>query len=286
MKVILLIFLISSSFIVQAQNLRLNLMAGRANYSGEIQPRSFTFNQSNGAYGAGASIDLSDKIVLRGEYLFTRLGADDKLSSRPDYRMRNLNFKTFIREVNLVGEFNLRNSYEHKFVPYVFGGVGLFRFSPYTTDSVYGKQYLVGLNTEGQGLPEFPDRQPYKTTQLNLPFGGGVKYFLSEDVNFSVEFGIRVLFTDYLDDVSTTYVDETTLLNARGPVAVALAFRGDEIKSNPQQYPRGGTQRGSPKAKDYYYYGLAKIGIRINSFDNGKVQSGRRGKLDCPSRVL
>lgn len=285
MRAILSFGLLLFFFSAQAQQLRINLMAGRANYSGELQPRPLTFNQSNGAYGAGASLDLTNKLSLRGEFFFTKLGADDKLTSKPEYRLRNLNFKTYIQELNLVAEYNFLNHYEHKLVPYVFGGIGVFRFSPYTTDSLYGKRYLAALSTEGQGLPGYPGRQPYKTTQINIPFGGGVKYFLSDDINFSMEMGVRTLSTDYLDDVSTTYVDEAALLAERGPVAVGLAFRGDEVKSNPQAFPGAGIQRGSPKAKDYYYYGLLKIGIRMNWFGVDDA-SGKRGKVNCPPRVL
>ena len=40
---------------------------------------------------------------------------------------------------------------------------------------------------------------------------------------------LRIQFTDYLDDVSTTYVDQAVLAAARGPKAVEMAYRGGEL---------------------------------------------------------
>ncbi|HYM92661.1 MAG TPA: hypothetical protein VET23_00860, partial [Chitinophagaceae bacterium] len=67
----------------------------------------------------------------------------------------------------------------------------------------------------------------------------------------SFEFGIRYLFTDYLDDVSTTYVDPKVLLTEKGPVAVEVASR--------QALPAiAGDIRGNPKVKDMYGFGGVK----------------------------
>ncbi len=64
---------------------------------------------------------------------------------------------------------------------------------------------LKPLRTEGQGL--IPGREEYKLTQLNIPMGIGVKYFLTETFHVSSEVLHRKTFTDYIDDVSTNYVD-------------------------------------------------------------------------------
>lgn len=260
-------------------------MAGAANYYGDLQTRKLTFNQANAVFGAGATLDITNKLLLRGEYNFTKLGADDKQNKSASFRTRNLNFKTLIQELDLMAEYNLWDLSEKKITPYVFAGVGAFKFSPYTTDSLYGKVFLIGLSTEGQGFSQYPDRKEYKKLQVNIPIGGGIKYAISDDVQFGFEYGLRLLFTDYLDDVSTNYIDENVLLNAKGPVAVSLAFRGDEIKTNPRSYPKEGTFRGSPKAKDLYYYGLARLSIRMNWFENGAGFGRGRNKLGCP-RVL
>lgn len=265
-----------------AQTLRLNFMAGLSNYYGETQTKKLTFEQSNPVIALGATLDLTDKLLLRSEFISTKLQGDDKRGMYPD---RNLNFKTSIREATLLLEYNLFDLYEKKITPYFFTGVGLFNFNSYTTDSLNRKVFLKGLSTEGQGFPEYPDRKVYKNTQLNIPIGGGLKYAISEDVQFGFEYGLRVLFTDYIDDVSKSFIDPTILRNRAGQLAVDLSYRSDELKSGSQTYPGEGSLRGSLKVNDLYYYGLARLIIRMNWFENG-MSSSRKNRLGCPSRVL
>ena len=262
--------------------LRLHIMGGFANYSGDIQQKRFTLNQAKGVITAGATYDVTSKFSLRGDYSFAKLYASDKFNTRQDFRQRNLDFSTYIKELGILGEYNIFDVAEQPLTPYVFAGISGFKFSPYTYTSAGDKVYLHKLGTEGQGLPQYPERQDYKKIQIAIPFGGGLKYALSEDVHVGVELGIRKLFTDYLDDVSTTYVDEATLLAAKGPTAVDLAFRGDELKNNPTTYPAGGTVRGG-KAKDLYYFGQVRLSFRMPWFDGS---GGRRSKMGCPANVL
>jgi len=59
-----------------------------------------------------------------------------------------------------------------------------------------------------------------------------------KNIRVGLEFGYNKLFTDYLDDVSKTYVDAGTLSGERGQTAVDLAYRGYEVGSGP--YPAAG----------------------------------------------
>lgn len=275
-----LILLASASF---AQPVRLQLLGGFGNYSGDIQQSMFTLKQANAVISAGGTFNITDKIAIRSDYSFTRLGADDKLN-KPSLQVRNLNFKTIIEELTLMGEYDFADLNVQRFTPYVFAGVGIFHFSPYTLDSLGNKIYLVGLNTEGQGLPEYPDRKVYKTNQFNIPYGAGIKYALSDDLYVGFEVGFRKLFTDYLDDVSTTYADKNVLLNEKGLRTVEFAFRGDELKP-PLPYPAAGSIRGNSKKNDYYYYGQFRISFRMPWFDKEGSRTDKRNKrgLGCPS---
>lgn len=266
----------------QAQTVRLNFMAGLSNYYGEIQKKKLTFDQSNPVFALGATLDITNKLLLRSDFSVTKLQADDK---RGKFPYRNLNFKTSLTEGTLLLEYNLFDLYERKFTPYVFSGVGFFHFNPYTSDSLNRKVYLKPLSTEGQGFPEYPDRKVYKNTQLNIPVGGGLKYAISDDVQFGFEYGLRILYTDYLDDVSKFYVDENILRNRAGQLAVDLSYRGDELKNGSKSYPRAGSLRGSSRVNDLYYYGLARLSIRMNWFENG-LSFGRKSQFGCPARVL
>jgi hypothetical protein len=280
MRKLAILSLFFLSLKLSAQPLRLHIKGGFANYNGELQPRAFTLNEAAGVLSAGGTFELSDRFALRSDYSVAKVGGDDKYSVINV--SRNLNFKTLVRELSLMAEFNLLNISEKSWTPYIFAGIGVFRFSPYTFDSLGKKVYLQGLGTEGQGLSAYPDRQRYKRTQLNIPFGGGIKYALTDDIHLTAEVGFRKLFTDYLDDVSTTYVDENLLYQAHGRQAVDLAFRGDELKNSTQQYPPDGAQRGNPKTKDWYYFGQVGISFRMNWFDNGEYGRSKKGAVNCP----
>src|SRR6185295_9077554 len=99
---------------------------------------------------------------------------------------------------------------------------------------------------EGQGIAGY-QRSPYALTQFAIPLGGGVKYALTSNIHTGLEIGIRKLFTDYLDDVSTTYADPNDLLAAKGQLAVDMSYRGDEIAGGDPNYPTKGAQRGGSK---------------------------------------
>ena len=267
-----------------AQPVRLHFMGGFANYNGDLQQKRFTLQQAKGAIGVGATFNLTDHLAGRADVAFGLVGADDKRSTKPALISRNLNFTSRIYEVSLLGEYDILNLNEHKLSPYVFIGIGLFHFNPYTTDPAGNKIYLSGLSTEGQGI--LPWKKDYKRTDFNIPLGAGIKYALSDDVHVGFEIGLRVLKTDYLDDVSNAYVDQNTLLAARGQMAVHYAFRGDELKNNPSSYPPGGTVRGNNKVNDFYYFGLFRVDFRLNWFDNGRRDSGSssRRSLNCPTK--
>lgn len=278
---LLLIFVCAT---VSAQPLRLHIMGGFANYTGDLQPKNFTLNQANGVATAGATYNLTENFALRAEYSFGKVGADDKKSTQASLVPRNLNFESLIKEFNLMGEYDILNVNDHRFTPYVFAGVGLFKFSPYTRDSVNNKVHLWGLSTEGQETSEHPERARYKRLQLNIPVGAGIKYAVSDDVQIAFELAYRKLFTDYLDDVSTTYADPNVLLAERSYLAMQYAFRGDELKSNPQPFPGAGAQRGSAKYKDSYYFGQLRISFRMSWFDNGSSYNSKRSQMGCPTR--
>jgi hypothetical protein len=201
---------------------------------------------------------------------------------------RNLSFTTKILEGNLLLEYTLLDLERNKFSPYVFGGLAVYHFNPYAFDSLGNKIYLKPLSTEGQGLSQYPDRKPYNLTQLAIPFGGGIKFRISQNTVLSYEIGFRKLSNDHLDDVSTRYVDQFILAQERGPKAVEMAYRGGELKGGDPNYPADGTVRGGSKYKDWYYFTgfTLYIGINTRSSKNFDERSNKGGgRLDCPKPV-
>jgi len=269
--------------IVHAQ-WNVNLYGGFSNYIGDMQTSPYTTKQSNGSFGAGIQYDLTRHFSLLTNLTYGRISAADGYSSQADLRARNLNFESHITEWNLLAEYNLLDLSEHKLTPYLFAGVAIFHFNPYTYDTTGKKVYLRPLSTEGEGLTQYPGRRPYALTQLAIPFGGGIKFRISDGVTLAYEIGMRKTFTDYLDDLSTTYVDQATLLAARGPEAVEMAYRGNEIK-NGGTYPPDGTIRGGHKWKDWYYVSGLRVTIALNNHQSQSMHHRHNGVIDCPKKV-
>jgi len=287
-RMVLLIVLIP--VFTSAQNrLNLTLSGGFANYYGDLQSKPMTLDQAHGAFGLGLKYDLTDHFAVRGGLFYGRISADDK-NNKASLRPRNLNFHTRILEANVMAEYSLFSLLDKRFTPYAFGGLAVFRFNPYTFDSTGGKYYLQPLGTEGQGLSIYPDRKLYKRTGLAIPFGAGLRLRVSEKVTLAYEFSLRKTFTDYLDDVSSIYVDKNVLMQAKGPKAVEMAYRGDEIPGG-SAYPNHGEQRGTPSEMDWYYF--FGISIEMNFFAFKKFFSSLNNENSsvihntrCPKNVL
>jgi len=143
---------------------------------------------------------------------------------------------------------------------------------------------LQPLGTEGQGSEYYPDRKKYDLTQISIPFGAGLKYDVTK--NFWVGLGIkaRLTFTDYLDDVSTTYADPEKLASTNGALAAELAFRGDELDHNLSITE--GHPRGNPQENDWYMTTYLTIGCRFKD-DHQRKRKRRdlkqRIQVKCPT---
>lgn len=264
-----------------------NLLGGFSNYIGDLQSKGYTTQQAHFAFSGGLQYDLSPHFSILGNASYGKVGASDAYSSKPDVRARNLSFQSKIYEGNLLLEYNLFDLNERKWTPYLSAGFALYHFNPYAFDSLGRKVYLHGLSTEGQGLAAYPDRKQYKLIQAAIPFGGGIKLRVTDKVVIAYEIGLRKLFTDYLDDVSTRYVDEATLVAARGPGAARMAYRGDELKDG-LPYPAEGAVRGNAKTKDWYYISGIRVIIDLPSKKGGNRSQEyrqRRAIYDCPKKV-
>lgn len=256
---------------------------GLSNYQGDLISKYY--QQSKAAVGLTVNYDLSERFTLRAGFTYGQVSGDDRKNKTKEYlQLRNLNFQSSISEFSLLAEYNVFNLSNIRWTPYVMAGLAAFHFDPYTYDSSNRKVFLKPLSTEGQGLPNYPDVKPYSLTQLAVPLGGGVKYALSDKVLLALEVGVRKLFTDYLDDVSANYADAADLFAERGPVAVELAYRGDEVPGGNPVYPDKGAQRGSSDQKDWYYFTGLHIKFQLGGGSgsaNGSKRSGRN-QYGCP----
>lgn len=215
-------------------------------------------------------------LVLRTEAVWGIVKASDRLlekikdNSGSRYE-RNLSFRSSIFEISLVAEIHPRyfkqyrdNQKLPRISPYLLGGIGYFAFNP---QAKYNGNWvdLRPLSTEGQGFAEYPDRKPYKLKQINLPVGGGILYKVSPMINFRAECVYRILNTDYLDDVSTKYIDNSLYAKyfsgEQLNMALTLQDRQTEISGGHPAITND--IRGNPAKNDAYFSFNFKIGILL-----------------------
>ena len=260
MKFILIPFLFIINFCF-GQEWQAEVMVGVSGYNGDLTQKMLSLKALKPAVSFNLKYDVNNLLILRGGIAWGTVTADDKNNSEVNLKRRNLNFTTNILEGSLCAEINLFEPGVYYSYPYLFGGVGVFHFDPYTHDKDNKKTYLQPLSTEGEGLPEYPRRKTYKRTQLCFPVGGGWKLNINKRWDIIYELGYRVLLTDYLDDVSTTYVNPQILLMHKGEKAVELAIRQEPALGT--NLPHDGTKRGNPEIKDSYFFSGLKLPVHL-----------------------
>ncbi len=282
MKYIFILSLLLCGHTSKAQNFFTSFYGGTSNYQGDLSERIYQTKHTHFSWGLGLLFELNEHMLIRGDFTYGRLSGSDADGLKN--RSRNLSFTSSVIEFSLGYEYLLLDLYRYKFSPYVFAGAAVFKFSPYTKDSNGNLASLYELSTEGQGFYE--DRKKYKLTQFSIPFGGGVQWALSDNMRVGVVLGIRQTFTDYIDDVSKTYIDQDLLRMKRGGTAVVFAYRGNMLP-NGAPYPPDGTKRGNPTNKDWYYMTGLTFRVRFESYKKRKLRSQKveRSRITCPRPV-
>jgi hypothetical protein len=241
-------------------------MAGTSSYNGDLVQGWFPLKRLGPCVGINIKRELYNKFWLRAGLSYGRIYGDDKKNKDPELIARSLNFKSHIIEFSTAVEYNILNMNSdygdyYEYTPYVFAGIGIFHFNPYTFDNAGNKIFLKPLRTEGQGLAQFPDRKEYSLYQLCLPIGIGFKWNLDEYMQLGYECGYRFTTTDYMDDVSATYVSLDELSSSVGPKSAEFSYRE---KDTPFA-KRLGDRRGFSKPNDVYFYNVLKFTIAIGT---------------------
>lgn len=240
---------------------QISLTLNAMNYYGDLAPKpgriSTDLSLTRPAVGLSYSHRFGPRYTLTGSFMYGAIrgsdaeSADEGDSENGVFRyQRNLSFRNRIKELSVVASLDLfenQSTYISRvnWTPFAYAGVAVFHHNPQAqvpkTD-LNGNPFsnagewvdLRPLGTEGQyatlldsdvnhGIKE------YKNIQFAIPFGIGARFRLNEAFDFSIEFGFRYLFTDYIDDVSQNYVDLGVFGNDE--LAKALSYRGNEIAS-------------------------------------------------------
>lgn len=256
-------FLAQASFAQRKEKcVEIGVFLGGSYYIGDLNPSRHFDQFTHPGGGIVFRYNFNPRLATRANFLLGSIEGHDEFSSSASQQQRNLSFQSKVTELSGQLEFNFFN-YEigidkWRFSPYIFGGLGCFQFDPQgqVNDEWVS---LRPLSTEGQGLPG-STAKPYKLFQISMPFGVGIRLNVAKNMSLGLEWGMRKTFTDYLDDVSTTYYDPVKLKEYKGEIAVIMA---DQSKGIDAGYNNTGRQRGTPTNKDWYSFAGAILTIRL-----------------------
>lgn len=239
-KLFFILFIVGLYNSSQAQSFtpstEIGVMLGGSYYIGDLNDQHFALTQP--AIGLAYRQNLNRRFTVKGTVWAGEIRGNDKENNVDTAKInRNLHFKSPIYELSGQIEFNFleyeTGNWRYPFSPFVFTGISFFQFNPQAraldTQNPFDRDglgtsnpwtELQPLGTEGQNI--LPEKEPYVLSQISIPLGVGLKISLGENVNMMLEYGIRKTFTDYLDDVSGTYVDPADLY-LHNPTAASLS---------------------------------------------------------------
>ncbi len=273
-SVILLCFFVISSYEVDAQSYytanEIGIALGGSQYFGDLND-SYGFKTVHPAGGLYVRRRMNSYISLKIVANYTQVGYNDNLNNNYYEKERNLNFNSIVIETAFQAEFNffkfITGDKYNRWTPFLTGGVGAFYYDPYTTLNGV-KYYLRPLGTEGQ-FAGYAGRK-YGTVSPCIPVGAGFKFWITSGVNLTLEIADRLSTTDYLDDVSSTYVGAAKF--TKNTPAYLLQDRSLEVNPNG---PLGtaGKQRGNTSSKDQYLMALISMSFHFTTYRCPRMMS-------------
>ncbi|MBN2682605.1 MAG: hypothetical protein JXR58_08860 [Bacteroidales bacterium] len=224
----------------------------------------------------GMRYKILENLATKASLHYGYVKGDDAKTEQIHRENRNLHFRSSIIEFSAQLEYSIvRERVGHRYNlrrvrgikgfktnTYAFVGVGAFYFNP---KAKLGDEWfsLRPMGTEGQGL--IPTRKMYSRVQVCIPFGIGFKYGLNRLWSIGLEYGIRKTFTDYIDDVSSSYYDNAAIRAANGDIAGYFA----DPSSGPPSWTMGGQQRGDSTDKDTYMFAVINLTYKLRTDRNG-----------------
>ena len=239
---------------------------GGANQIGTDGFRDLELLETRLAFTVGLRHRMSQRFNINTTFTYGKLGGDDDLTLEFFRRYRNLNFRTNIYELaaNLEyafikdktgARYRLKGVRGHKAYDlsmYAFVGFGGFYFNP---KGEYNGKWIELQPLQTEGIK-------YNRLQFVVPVGVGIKYGIDRRWAIGFQYGLRKTFTDYVDDVSTVYIDPNILRDRGGEIAVYMANKSDG------EFPyitAVGEQRGDPTDKDAYMFATISINYKIRT---------------------
>lgn len=234
---------------------------GIMNYFGDLNPLaqyvSTDLRKTRPTISVNVARKLGPRWSVRLEGRWGRITANDFQAADPDderhrYRyIRNTHFRNDVFELGIMATYDLRPSrfvyYKRmNYTPYLLIGIAGFYHNPKAKTPVdyegpEGAGQWVALRplkTEGQGITRSVSSRggeagelyskPYSLFQPAIPLGAGVRFKLTDRMDLSFEVVYRMLFTDFLDDVSGNYANPADLQREVGELSPLMANRSYE----------------------------------------------------------
>jgi hypothetical protein len=233
-----------------AQSWEVGGMFGGSNYHGDLA-YNIVPQETHFSGGAFVKYNLNEYWAIRPTLSYLKISGSD--SNFEEYSLRNLSFRNKMYEISNVVEFNFQSfsnrTIHNKTSVYALLGIALFVHKPEAM-----------LNNEWVELrPLQTEKQRYRLMQLSVPVGVGVKHALAPNLIVGFEAGWRKTFTDYLDDVSTTYANTED----GGGAYRSVADRSYEVSESGRSLASEGDVRGDPNLKDWYFQTAFSISYRF-----------------------
>lgn len=240
----------------------LGVMMGGSYYIGDLNPMKH-FKNTHMAAGLLYRFNIHSRLTFRANFNYGSIEGSDADSKRDVIRNRNLSFKSKLFEVGSGLEFSYFpfqiGHDRYNGTAYLLAELALVHINP-KTDYNGETVELQPLGTEGQGS-SLSSKNKYLRTQLAIPIGVGCRISLGKYASIGAEYGIRFLFTDYLDDVgSYRYADPAVLASESGPLAAALSNRS----LDGSRFGR----RGNPASRDWYTFFGMTLTVRLGQPTN------------------
>lgn len=240
---------------------------GGSHYFGDVNDK-YGLKAPHLAFGVFVRQHITPYISIRGNLSYTKIGYQDSYNSNDFYRTRNLSFESDIVELGVQSEFNFTRFFTgesgHRFAPYLTGGICAFYYNPY---AMLGgsKYYLRKMGTEGQNLDQYKDRK-YGTVSAAIPVGIGFKYWIKPGFNLGFEIADRLTFTDYLDDVSHSYVGADNFPNNPDFPNPAYYLQDRSLEVGSVALGRPGKQRGNSQTYDQYIMAVFHLSFQLKVY--------------------
>jgi len=271
--ILLFIFAFAFSFNAKPQqfipNTEIGILLGTSYYLGDLNTTHF--NQPLPAAGLIIRKNIDKRFVYKAEVMYLSIKSDERNSKDTIAKNRGLHFKSPVYELSGQVEFNFlpyqTGNPLYTWTPYVYSGISIFNYNPKAENKEGEWVDLQELGTEGQGTTLFPDREKYSLIQYAIAIGGGFKIAINPSFNIILEYGARKTFTDYLDDVSTTFIGSSpTVAGNNYPTGMSNEA---ESMSDPLATHYKGGQRGNPDKKDWYSFAGITLSFKLKNNTKG-----------------